>query len=117
MRHLCQKHKIGVDSKHQKSLLRNLASAVITHGKIKTTHTKCLAARRFVEKLVTIARKDTLANRRLVLSKLDDKKAVSMLFKDVAPKYADRKGGYTRIVKLADPRVGDSARVSILSFV
>jgi large subunit ribosomal protein L17 len=117
MRHRCHRYRVGADSEHRLSIVRGLASSLIGSGKIKTTHAKCHAIRSFVEKLVTIARNDTLANRRLVQSKLNNKEATRILFKDVAPRYKDRKGGYTRILKLADGRVGDGSKMSIIAFV
>jgi large subunit ribosomal protein L17 len=97
--------------------MKNLAVEVIDHGKIKTTHVKCKAVQGFVEKLVTIAKEDTIANRRLVFSKLNSKSAVKRLFEEVAPKLKTRNGGYTRIVKLADGRVGDGSKMSFIAFV
>lgn len=116
MRHQNKKYKIGVDAAHRKSLLRNLASEVLDHGKIKTTHTKCKAVQPFVEKLITLAKEDTVANRRLAFSKLNNKIAVKNLF-EVAPKYKERNGGYTRIMKMADRRVGDNAQMSYIALV
>ncbi|MCK5882453.1 MAG: 50S ribosomal protein L17 [Bacteriovoracaceae bacterium] len=117
MRHQKRKYRIGSSPSHRKSLLRNLAIEVIDHGKIKTTHTKCKAVQTFVEKLITIARVDTVANRRLAFSKLNNKIAVAKLFAEVGPKCKDRNGGYTRILKLADGRVGDNAKMSYIALV
>ena len=117
MRHKKIKHSIGSDSAHRKSLLRNLAVEVIDHGRIKTTHTKCQAVRPFVEKLITIAKTDSVANRRLAFKKLNNKEAVQNLFEKVAPQYKDRNGGYTRVLKLADTRVGDGAPMSYIGLV
>ena len=117
MRHNKQKYRIGSSPSHRKSLLRNLASEVIDHGKIKTTHTKCKAVKGFVEKLITIAKVDSVANRRLAFKKLNNKKIVQKLFSDVGPKFKDRAGGYTRILRLADGRVGDNAVMSYISLV
>lgn len=116
MRHQNKKYKIGTNAAHRKSLLRNLASEVLDHGKIKTTHTKCKAVQPFVEKLITIGKEDTVANRRLAFSKLNNKEAVKNLF-EVAPKYKERNGGYTRIMKMADRRVGDNAPMSYIALV
>lgn len=117
MRHQRRKFKIGTTPAHRKSLLRNLASEVIDHGKIKTTHTKAMAVRGFVEKLVTIAKVDTVANRRLAYKKLNNKDAVNKLFTEVAPKFKERAGGYTRVMKLSDGRVGDNSPMSYIAFV
>jgi len=116
MRHSKIKYNIGSSSSHRKSLLRNLAMEVIDHGKIKTTHTKCKAVKPFVEKLITLAKTDSVANRRLALKKLDNKDAVKTLFQ-VAANYKERNGGYTRILRLADTRVGDGADMSFISLV
>ena len=116
MRHQNKKYRIGITAAHRKSLLRNLASEVLDHGKIKSTHTKCKAVQPFVEKLITIAKVDSVANRRLALSKLNNRNAVKNLF-ELAPKYKERNGGYTRIMKLADKRVGDNAQMSYIALV
>ncbi|MDA8791696.1 50S ribosomal protein L17 [Bacteriovoracaceae bacterium] len=117
MRHGKHKYKLSVKPSHRKSMIRNLASDIIAHGQIKTTVAKCKAVKPFIERLVTIARTDTVANRRLAFKKLDSAKAVKKLFADVAPKYTERPGGYTRITKLADRRVGDGSEMSYISFV
>lgn len=117
MRHSKHKNKLGVVGSHRKSLLRNLAAELIDHKKIKTTQAKCKALRPFVEKLVTLAKEDTVFNRRLAFAKLNDKSAVKQLFDEVAPRFKSRPGGYTRILKLADGRVGDGARMGFITFV
>jgi large subunit ribosomal protein L17 len=117
MRHNKHKYKLNVDPSHRKSMMRNLAISLIEHGKIKSTHPKCKAAQIFIEKLVTIARVDTVANRRLAFAKLDSAIAVKNLFENVGPKFTERNGGYTRVLKLADARVGDGAPMSYISFV
>lgn len=117
MRHKKHQSKLNVSPSHRKSLIRNLSVELIDHGKIKTTQAKSKALRSYVEKLVTLAKDDTVANRRLAYRKLNNKNAVSQLFTEVAPKFKNRPGGYTRIVKLADGRVGDAARMSYISFV
>jgi len=117
MRHSKHKYKLGVQPAHRKSMIRNLAIEVIDHGKIKTTHTRAKAIRGVVEKLVTLAKVDTVHNRRLAYKKLNDKAIVAKLFVEVAPKFKERNGGYTRIVKLADRRLGDSSKMGYISFV
>lgn len=117
MRHSKHKYKLGVNPSHRKSLIKNLAIEVIDHGKIKTTQTKAKAVRGFVEKLVTLAKEDSVHNRRLAFRKLNNKDAVTKLFTEVAPKFKERNGGYTRIVKLADARVGDASKMGYISFV
>ncbi len=117
MRHAKHKYKLGVDPSHRKSLVRNLAIEMIDHGKIKTTQTKAKAIRGVVEKLVTLAKNDTVHNRRMAYSKLNNRDAVNKLFTEVAPKFKERNGGYTRIVKLADKRLGDASAMGYISFV
>ena len=111
MRHSKHKYKLGVTPSHRKSLIRNLAIEVIDHGKIKTTQTKAKAVQIYVERLVTLAKVDSVHNRRQAFKKLNNKDAVTKLFADVAPKFVERKGGYTRIVKLADQRLGDASKM------
>ncbi|MCO4794345.1 MAG: 50S ribosomal protein L17 [Bacteriovoracaceae bacterium] len=117
MRHGRKKYRIGNNPSQRKALMKNLAIEVIDHGKIKTTHTKCKAVQSLVEKLITMGKNDTVANRRLAFSKLQNKATVQKLFTEVGPKFKERNGGYTRIMKLADGRVGDNAPMSYIAFV
>lgn len=117
MRHQNHKYRVGTSSSHRKSLMRNLAGDVISHGKIQTTHIKCKAVQIYLERLITIAKVDSVANRRLVQSRLHSKDAVHKLFVEVAPKFKERPGGYTRILKLAEGRIGDGAKMSYLALV
>ena len=117
MRHQRRKYKIGTTPAHRKSLVRNLMIEVIDHGKIKTTHTKCKAIQPSLEKLITLAKEDTVANRRTAYSKLNNNDAVKKLFAEVAPKYKERNGGYTRVLKMAEGRVGDNAPMSYILLV
>lgn len=117
MRHQKHKYKLGVDPAHRKSLMRNLSSELIDHGKIKTTITKCKAIKPYVERLITLSKNDTVANRRLAMSRLNNKAAVKALFETVGPKQKDRAGGYTRIIKLADGRVGDNSKMAFIELV
>lgn len=117
MRHKKHKNKLNVSPSHRKSLMRNLSIEIIDHGKIKTTHAKSKAIKPFVERLITLAKNDTIANRRLAFRKLNNKHAVTKLFAEVAPRFKERAGGYTRIIKLADGRVGDAAKMSYISLV
>ncbi len=117
MRHQKRRYNVGSDPAHRKSLLRNLAIEVIDHGEIKTTEAKCKAIRPVVEKLITLAKNDTVASRRLAFKKLNNKTAVKRLFDEVAPRFKERPGGYTRILKFADGRVGDNARMCLISLV
>jgi large subunit ribosomal protein L17 len=117
MRHGNHKYKLGVKPQHRKALVQGLAIELITHGKIRTTETKAKAIKPFVEKLVTLAKNDTIANRRLAFTKLNNKEAVAALFANVAPKFKQRPGGYTRILKLSEGRLGDGAKEAFIAFV
>ena len=117
MRHQNHKYKIGTTPAHRRSMIRNLAAEIIDHGKIKTTHTRCKAVQGYVEKLITLAKEDIVHHRRVAFSKLNSKKAVQTLFSKVGPRFNDRNGGYTRIIKIADGRVGDNAKMSFIALV
>jgi large subunit ribosomal protein L17 len=117
MRHLNKKKKLGRRTPSQrKAMVRNLAVSLIEHGRIKTTHARAVALRRFVEPLITFAKRGDLHARREVLKKLPQKEAVNKLFHEIAPIYSDRPGGYTRIVKLGF-RDNDRAKVSLIELV
>lgn len=117
MRHLNKTKKLGRRTPSQrKAMLRNLAVSLIEHKKIQTTHARAVALRRFIEPLVTFAKRGDLNARRQVLKKIPQKDTVSVLFNEIAPVYADRPGGYTRIVKLGF-RDNDRAKVSLIEFV
>lgn len=117
MRHHSTKRKFGREKNVRNALMNSLALNLIVREKIKTTLPKAKELRPFIEKLVTIAKADDLAARRLVISKLSNRAPeVKKLFKVIAPKYADRKGGYTRILKM-DPRKSDGAPMAIIEFV
>ena len=117
MRHQNKKYNIGTTSAHRKSLLKNLAAEIIDHGKIKTTHTKCKAIQGYIEKLITIGKVDSIHHRRLAYMKLNNPEAVKKLFEEVGPRFKTRNGGYTRVVKVADGRVGDNAKMSFIALV
>lgn len=108
--------RLGGSSSHQKALLANLATSLFTHGRIKTTEPKARALRPYAEKLITHAKKGTLHNRREVLKKIRDKDVVHSLFAEIAPHFADRNGGYTRIIKV-EPRQGDNAPMAVIELV
>ncbi len=116
MRHRKLSKRMGTDLDHAKANFRNLAIALINNGQIKTTLAKAKNLRRFIERLVTLGKKGTLHARRLAVARLNNKKAVKKLFDEIAPKYKDRPGGYTRIVK-AGFRAGDAATMAYISFV
>src|SRR6266545_5436251 len=117
MRHLKAGRKLGRNATHRVALMRNLARALIEHERIITTVEKAKEARRFVEKLITLAKKGTLHARRLALAKMHDEAAVAKLFKEIGPRFADRKGGYTRIVKRHERRLGDGGHTAFLELL
>jgi large subunit ribosomal protein L17 len=107
---------LGGSSSHQKAILANLATALFEHGRIKTTEPKARALRPYAEKLITHAKKGTLHNRREVLKKIRDKDVVHNLFAEIGPFFADRNGGYTRIIKV-EARKGDNAPMAVIELV
>lgn len=137
MRHRKAGFKLGRTSTHRTATLRNLAAGLIEHGQITTTVHKAKAVQPFVEKLITLAKRGDLHSRRLVLARLRDRimtgdesvlernrygelrkgpKLVKHLFEEVAPRFADRPGGYTRIVRLGKKRIGDKAELCVIQF-
>ena len=116
MRHQRAGKKLGRDSAHRKALYSNLAGALIEHGRIKTTEAKAKAVKPIAEKMITLGRRGDLHARRQALAYLRSQDVVHKLFADVAPRFADRPGGYTRIVKLG-PRHGDAAEMVYLELV
>ena len=117
MRHGKNRHKLSRDASHRKALLRNLCREVIEHERIKTSQAKAKAAKPEVEKLITLAKRGDLHARRKALSELgQDRFLVHKLFEEVAPRYAERPGGYTRIIKLG-PRHSDSTEMVFLELV
>jgi large subunit ribosomal protein L17 len=117
MRHAKQRNKLSRDSAHRRALMRNLCRDVIEHERIRTSQAKAKAVKPKLEKLITLAKRGDLHARRQALSELgQDKFLVHKLFEEVAPRYADRPGGYTRIVKLG-PRRSDSTEMVFLELV
>jgi large subunit ribosomal protein L17 len=108
--------KLGRDSAHRKALYSNLAGALIEHGRIQTTEAKAKAVKPFAEKLITLGKRGDLAARRQALAQLRSQDVVHQLFEEIAPRFAERPGGYTRIVKLG-PRQGDAADMVYLELV
>ena len=109
--------KLGVDNKHRRSMLANLTRDVIMNGRVTTTETRAKEVRKTFDKMVTYGKKGTLVSRRLALAFLhNDSKAVDKVFNELAPRYKDRNGGYTRIIKKSE-RKGDSALEVILELV
>jgi large subunit ribosomal protein L17 len=117
MRHRRNRHQLSRSASHRKLLLRNLCKELIDHERIRTTEAKAKAVKPEVEKLITLGKRGDLHARRLALSALgQDKFAVYKLFEEVAPRYVDRPGGYTRILKLG-PRRSDASEMVYLELV
>ena len=116
MRHRKDGRKLGRTASHRKAMLANMAANLFLHKQIRTTHPKALEARRLAETLITKAKKGDIHSRRMVLKVIPHKDVVKILFDEIAPQYADRNGGYTRIIKLGQ-RKNDAAHVSILALV
>jgi large subunit ribosomal protein L17 len=117
MRHRVKGKKFGRITGRRRSFLRNLANDLIRAGKIKTTEARAKAVRPAVERLVSIAKRGDLSARRLLLSRLGNKLAAERLLDDIAPRYAERKGGCLRIIKSSKRRKRDGAPVAIVEFV
>lgn len=116
MRHRRTVDKMGMTRGHRLSVLANLSTALIVHSRVDTTLGRAKAVQRFAERLITLGRRGDLHARRIAFSRLRDKAAVDKLFDEVGPKFAERPGGYTRLVKLG-PRRGDGAEVARLMLV
>lgn len=129
MRHMIRGRQLSRDTEHRKSLRRSLVQSLFEHGKIRTTLPKAKEVRAFAEKLITLARTNTITARRRVTAMLNDRRlvdaeqeftgqtVVQKLFAEVAPKFADRRGGYTRIIKLSDFRIGDGGDLVLLQLL
>ena len=108
--------KLGRASDHRDAMLRNLVTSLLENGKIETTVEKAKEARCMAEKMITLGKKNTLHSRRQALAYITKEDVVTKVFAEIAPKYADRNGGYTRIMKLG-PRRGDNAEMAIIELV
>ncbi|MBI1367191.1 MAG: 50S ribosomal protein L17 [Planctomycetes bacterium] len=134
MRHAIGGIKLGRDSEHRLATLRNLAAALIQHGQITTTYPRAKAVRPMVDKLITLARKGDLASRRRAISivgdreliyvikggqeeRIDEKTLIQKLFDELGPRFKERPGGYTRVIKLARHRIGDGSDLVVLQLV
>ena len=135
MRHMVRGRQLSRDTEHRKALRRNLVQSLFEHGKVRTTLPKAKEVRAFAEKLITLARRNDLTSRRRVVQLMNDRRltdeeqefitdekgrartVVHKLFDDVAPKFADRQGGYTRIIKLSDYRIGDGGSLVLLQLL
>lgn len=116
MRHRKSGRRLGRNSPHRKAMFRNMAASLLRHETIKTTLPKAKELRRVVEPLITLAKEDGVAKRRLAFDRLRDKEMVGKLFQDVGPRFKDRRGGYLRILKTG-PRPGDAAPMAIVQLV
>jgi large subunit ribosomal protein L17 len=115
MRHLNQGRKLSRTSAHRKALFRNLVLALVRHERIKTTDAKAKELRRYADRMITLGKRGDLAARRLAFSFMQSRDAVKRVFDEIAPRFKNRSGGYTRVVKFGFRR-GDSAPLSIVEF-
>lgn len=116
MRHRKIKSRLNRTSSHRAALMRNMASSLIEFERIETTLPKAKVLRSYIEKLITLGKSDTIARRRLAFSRLRSKNATTKLFKDLGPRFAERPGGYVRIIKTGN-RAGDASPVGFIEFV
>lgn len=116
MRHRKKGRQLSRTRSHRKATLRNLATSLFQHGRIETTTAKAKELRPFAERLITLARRGDLHSRRLAATKIQDRQVLGKLFDDIAPRYAERPGGYTRVLKLGN-RKGDAAEMSLIELV
>ena len=117
MRHKVSGYKLGRTASHRKAMMSNMANSIIEHERIVTTVPKAKAIRPYIEKLVTLAKEDSMAHRRQAFAKLRSKDAVEKLFDVLGPRFKERPGGYCRILKLAKPRLGDAGARALIEFV
>lgn len=117
MRHGNKVNHLGRMTSHRKAMLSNMASSLILHKRLTTTVAKAKALRKYVEPILTKSKSDTTHSRRMVFSYLQDKESVKTLFGEVASRISDRPGGYTRIIKLGQARLGDSAEMCLIELV
>src|SRR3954471_23818437 len=117
MRHKKAGRRLNRNSEHRAALYRNLTRALFEHERIITTVAKAKEVRPFVEKLITLAKKGTLHARRLAIARLHDKDAVAKLFTEIGPRFKDRPGGYTRVIKRHERRLGDGGKTAFLELL
>ena len=116
MRHQAHHGRLGVQPAHRRAMVRNMVTSLLKHERIKTTKVRAREVRRYAEKMITIAKKETLASKRHVLGFVREREVVNKLFKTLIYRYAERKGGYTRVLKLGN-RMGDGAEMVFLELV
>lgn len=117
MRHLCRRGKLGRPAGPRKALLRSLVEALFTHEKITTTDVRAQELRRFAERMITLAKDGSQAARRRAFAFLQHKEIVTKIFEEFGPRFKDRDGGYTRVVKASNRRAGDGAEMAVIEFV
>lgn len=117
MRHRCAGNRLSRTTSHRIAMTKNMANSLILHERIVTTTPKAKAIKPFVEKLVTLAKDDTLHHRRMAFAALRDKGSVDKLFATLGPRFKTRPGGYCRVLHLSKPRLGDNGQRSIVEFV
>src|SRR6187401_2545399 len=110
MRHRCAGNRLGRTTSHRIAMMKNMANSVFLHERIVTTPAKAKVVKPFVEKIITLAKKDTLQHRRMVFAALRDKQMTAKLFETLGPRFQTRPGGYCRILHLAKPRLGDNGQ-------
>ncbi len=116
MRHRKAKYKLGINSSHRQAMLRNMVTSLFDHESIITTEAKAKALRSLADKMITLGKRGDLHARRQALRVIRSKRTAKRLFEDIAPRYADRNGGYTRVIKKG-PRKGDSAEMAVIELV
>ena len=116
MRHRKKGRKLSRTASHKRATMRNLAASLFRHGRIETTTAKAKELRPFAERLITLAKRGDLHARRLAATKIQDRQVLGALFDDIGPRYSERPGGYTRILKLGN-RKGDAAEMSLIELV
>jgi large subunit ribosomal protein L17 len=116
MRHQAHHGRLGVQPSHRRAMIRNMVTSLFKHERVKTTKGRAKEVRRYAEKMITIAKKETLASKRHILGFVREREVVNKLFKTLIYRYAERKGGYTRVLKLGS-RKGDGAEMVFLELV
>jgi len=117
MRHKKHRQGLGLKKEHRTALLANLGASLVKKGRVKTTLAKAKALRPFIERVISSAKRGTLHDRRLAVARLRDEDAVTLLFNEKAKMFAKRNGGFTRIYKLSNQRLGDAAEMALIEFV
>ncbi|NNF12660.1 MAG: 50S ribosomal protein L17 [Gemmatimonadetes bacterium] len=116
MRHRKKGRKLSRTASHKKATMRNMATSLFRHERIETTTAKAKELRPYAERLITLARRGDVHSRRLAATKIQDREVLGKLFDEIAPRYAERPGGYTRVLKLGS-RKGDAAEMSLIELV